>query len=313
MGKSMKKASLLILNYNGIDIIKKCLSTIMQLPDIQNETHEVIFIDNASDDDSVQYVEDNYPSVKILNMPENKFIFALNDGILVAKNDIVVFLNNDIYVKNDFITPLLKHFDDSSVFAVSSRVINVSRMADQGTRTRGVFSNGLIYYEPLAHVDKATNCFFAVGGQAAFSKSKLIEIGMLDKLFYPMYHEDIDLSYRAWKRGWTIKYEPNSVVYHLGGVTSKKVFTKFQYESMVEKNKFLLVLKNITDRDMYMKTVFLLPFRLIQALLKGNFAQIAGFFKMILQIPELVRSRKNAKVLAKLTDKQVFEIVGNIK
>ena len=308
----MKKASLLILNYNGIDIIKKCLSTIMQLPDIQNETHEVIFIDNASDDDSVQYVEDNYPSVKILNMPENKFIFALNDGILVAKNDIVVFLNNDIYVKNDFITPLLKHFDDPSIFAVTSRIIEANSGREQGSRKKGLYSKGMIHYMPLPHINKITDTFFAVGGQSAFDKNKLLEIGCLDELFYPMYHEDIDLSYRAWKRGWKIKYEPESVIYHLGGMTSKKVFTRRELRTIIEKNKFLLVWKNITDLPLLVQHLFWLPLRLLKAFLQLDVEIILGFLKALRQLPEVNVKRKQAKRYNKFSDKDVFKIVNSI-
>jgi GT2 family glycosyltransferase len=285
----------------------------MVLPDISKGVHEVIFIDNNSSDESVNYVKNNHPSVKILKMPQNKFIFALNDGVLAAKNDIVIFLNNDIYVENDFISPLLKHFDDPSVFAVTSRIIEAKTGKEQGSRTKGVFSNGIIYYEPLPHVEEASDCFFAVGGQAAFDKKKLIEIGMLDNLFYPMYHEDIDLSYRAWKHGWRVKYEPKSVIYHLGATTTNKVFTQFQFKSMVERNKFLLVFKNITDKDLFFKTILLFPFRLIQAFFKGNFEQVAGFFKVFKKIPILLQSRINAKKYAKLMDKQVFKIVSNIK
>ena len=69
----------------------------------------------------------------------------------------------------------------------------------------------------------------------------LDEIGSIDPLLWPMYHEDIELSYRAWKRGWRIRYAPDAIAHHRGGHSSKKAFSQRQLRSFVRQNEFVLL------------------------------------------------------------------------
>ena len=80
-------------------------------------------------------------------------------------------------------------------------------------------------------------------------------MGSIDELLWPMYHEDIELSYRAWKNGYRIVYAPGSVCHHLGGHTSRKVFTPTQLRSFVRQNELLMVWKDVTDPVMLLEHV----------------------------------------------------------
>ncbi len=93
-----------------------------------------------------------------------------------------------------------------------------------------------------------TDCFFAVGGQSFFRHEMLKEIGSIDPLLWPMYHEDIELSYRAWKRGWRVRYAPDAVAHHVGGHSSRRVFSPSQLRSFVRQNEYLTIWKDVTDR-----------------------------------------------------------------
>ena len=140
----------------------------------------------------------------------------------------VAFLNNDIVVEDEFVERCLARFEDGDdVFAVCPRILEMSG-GEQGSRTSGYWHRGLIFYRPLPHSPAPTDCFFAVGGQSFFRHEMLKEIGSIDPLFWPMYHEDIELSYRAWKRGWRVRYAPDAVAHHVGGHSSRRVFSPSQ-------------------------------------------------------------------------------------
>jgi GT2 family glycosyltransferase len=232
------------------------------------------------------------------------------DGVYAAQSDVVLFLNNDIVVEPDFLEPLLKHFTDPTVFGVTARIKEATTGLDQGARTAGVYHRGMLYYQIKPHVNRITNTFFAVGGQSAFDRKKLLELGGLDRLYWPLYDEDIDLSYRAWKRGWLVKYEPNSVIHHLGSVTSKKVFTQEQLDCIKAKNRLLLIWKNINDPELFRQHLLWLGPRLIRSRFKlASDSFYKGFVAARRQFNEVCLARKQASYHARLTDRQVFDII----
>lgn len=251
------RASLIVLNYNGREVLEPCLDSLRRA---KSEADEIIVVDNASTDGSVDTLVDE-PGLRVLRLPENTFIFGLNKGLEIAQGNFVAFLNNDIVVEPDLVDRCIGRFDDGAdVFAVCPRILEIGG-ADQGSRTAGFWHRGLIFYRPLPHSSTPSDCFFAVGGQSFFRREMLDEIGSIDPLFWPMYHEDVELSYRAWKRGWRVRYEPIAVAHHVGGHSSQRVFTPAQLRSFVRQNEFLTVWKNVTDRRLLAEHVLLLADR----------------------------------------------------
>ena len=137
-----------------------------------------------------------------------------------------------------------------------------------------------------------TDCFFAVGGQSFFRRSMLDELGSIDPLLRPMYHEDIELSYRAWKRGWRIRYEPNAVAHHEGSHSSKRVFSQAQLRSFVRQNEYLTVWKNVTDRRLLLEHAALVPLRLLTALLSDGLADAGRLRTAASRLSAVARARK---------------------
>jgi GT2 family glycosyltransferase len=129
----------------------------------------------------------------------------------------------------------------------------------------------------LPDIQHRSTCFFALGGQAVFSRSKYLEIGGFDELFWPLYHEDIDLSYRAWRRGWRVLYEPRSVIHHLGAQTSSKEYKSDEIRTVVTQNMFLFQWKNIDDPAMRAAHWAWLPLRLARAAVMGDVPFLQGF------------------------------------
>lgn len=306
-------SSLIVLNYNTGEFINTCLASIEKAVRKSKYQHEIILVDNASHDNSVSLVKQKFPNVKIVQNATNRYIFGLKDGVAVAENKYVLFLNNDIVVDEDFLDPLLENFKDPELFAVTARILELLTGKDQGARTRCIYKEGILFYESLPHVNKKTDCFFAVGGQSAFDKEKLLAIGSLDELFWPLYHEDIELSYRAWKCGYKILYEPQSVINHYGGMSSVKVFTKTQLRSFVAQNEFLMVWKNFTDKKMIRDICLYHPLRFLKAVLTFDFGRVRGYSRAIVRIGPMLIARKKVKRLFKRADQEVLAIICQIK
>ena len=113
------KCSLIILNYNGRDLLKKFMPSVLQAVEYDGRAHEVIVVDNDSTDGSQEYIRKYLPSTKLIAMPSNRYMDGYNEGIKASKYDIVVILNNDIEVEKYFLRPLLSHFNDNDIFAVN--------------------------------------------------------------------------------------------------------------------------------------------------------------------------------------------------
>src|SRR4051794_39856598 len=151
-----------------------------------SDDDELIVVDNGSKDGSGARVAKAYPRVRLVQLPENTYIFGLNEGVAVSTGRYVAFLNNDMTVEPGFIDSCIAGFDSPDIFAVCPRILELGGK-EQGSRTSGKWHRGLIFYSPLPHSEKPTDCFFAVGGQSFFDHSKLLEIGSIDPLLRPMY------------------------------------------------------------------------------------------------------------------------------
>lgn len=221
----MRFVSVVIANWNGRHLLEQSLPSVLAA---LREGDEVIIVDNGSQDDSVDFLLKHFPSVRLICLPKNYgFSIANNLGVLVAKNDIVVLLNNDMQPEADFLEPLLGHFDDPKVFAVGCKLLHPDGSPDHANRTRLIVSGGFLSItserdaKRLSQITQPEEQVYAQGGGAAFDRHKFLELGGFDPIFSPAYFEDVDLSLRALQKGWRIIYEPRSIVWHLGAQTSR--------------------------------------------------------------------------------------------
>lgn len=303
------RASLIVLNFNGREVIESCINSLVEAKAPEDE---IIVVDNASSDGSFESLKKRR-DIRLLRLDENTFIFGLNRGLEIARGRFVAFLNNDILVEPEFVDRCLGRFlDGMDVFAVCPRVLDMNG-DDQGSRTSGFWLRGLIFFRPLPHSSEPTDCFFAVGGQSFFRRDMLDEIGSIDPLFRPMYHEDVELSYRAWKRGWRIRYEPSAIAHHVGGHSSQRVFTPSQLRSFVRQNEFLTVWKNITDASLLAEHVALIPFRLAAALLRRDWPTTVGFAHAARRLGEVRVARRTARAHMRVSDNRVLRRLSEIR
>jgi len=305
------RCSLIVLNYDERELVVACVRSML---DAIGPDDEIIVVDNGSTDGSADAIDEAfpsavYPAVRVVRLPENRYIFSLNAGLEVSRGRYVAFCNNDMVVESNFVSEALACFVSDDIFAVCARVLDRNGY-EQGTRTSGYWKHGLLFFQPLPHDERSTDCFFAVGGQSFFRRDLLMELGSIDELLWPMYHEDIELSYRAWKSGYRVVYAPGSVTHHMGGATSRRVFTATQLRSFVRQNELLTVWKDITDPLLILDHLVWIVPRLVMAVVHHDKGTLIGFVAALRRLPQALRARRGPRAGFRLTDRQVLERVS---
>lgn len=230
--------SIIIVNWNTQDILKKCLKSIYT--QTQHINFEVILIDNASSDDSVQMVKEIFPEVILIENQENRgFAAANNQGIAIAKGRYVLLLNSDTVILNNAISKTISFADDNPEAAVvGCRVLNPDRSLQPTcfmfpSILNMVLSSSYLYKllprskffgrermtwwdrSDVREVDVVIGCFMLVRPQA------IEQVGMMDEQYF-MYCEETDWCYRFKQTGWKNVFTPEAEIIHLGGVSSRQ-------------------------------------------------------------------------------------------
>lgn len=210
----MKSVCLAILNYNGQKHLEYLLPTACAAAKIYPGHCSVLVLDNRSPNRDVEWVKRGFPSVRVMVAPENDFLFSYNWLLPQLSEEVVVLLNNDLRLDEQFLEPLLRHFQSADVFAVSASSYDWEGEERTIGPARLIFRNGLYgwHYEPQNQ--KLCHTLFTSGGFMAVDRRKFMELGGFSRLFHPAYCEDLDLGFRAWRRGWRSIYEPASIVWH---------------------------------------------------------------------------------------------------
>lgn len=303
-----RSISIVISTFNGKELLEKYLPSVLEAcKNYSFENTELIVVDDASSDGTDDYLKSNFPFIKVIKQQINKgFGVSANYGIFSAKNRIVVLLNNDVEVANNFLSFFLHHFEDKNLFAVRPGLKNISEdEIIKHPKIGGRFKYG--FFDVTRKVKEKTNfAFFAGGGASIYDREKFIELDGFDEMFSPFYFEDVDLSYRAWKRGWKIIYEPKCLVYHQGGATILKFYPSKYINIIAERNKYFLIWKNITDIKLILEHLLFVPVRIIIFLLRGNFTPLAGLFCALKYLDKIIKKRKIEKQFMKASDITVF-------
>jgi len=295
----MNKIDIVILNYNGAEILPQCLPSVVDAAKRSPLPCQVIILDNKSSDNSLAYIRKNFPQVKIEIAKENRVLFSYNDLIPKLDSDIIILLNNDIKVEPDFISPLIPHFSSPSVFAVAPKQMNFNGIGYNGGKNKIEFKNGLIkagqdlYGDDNLIMERPGQTFY--NANAAFDRSKFLELGGFDEIYAPFTWEDTDLGYRAWKSGYKFIYEPKSVIYHNESYTFDRETKNIRNRRIItRRNSFIFTWKNISDPRLLLTHIILLPWNLLAGIFT-DWARIAAFFEALQYIPRIITKRKLAK------------------
>jgi len=300
----LKNVSIVIPHYNRVDLLKECLSSIFALDEFKNQDNEVLVVDDGSSNNSVEFIKSNFPTVRIIqNRVNESFGYSCNRGIKQAKNELILLLNNDCLVTEGFLAPLIRHFQDDKVFTVTPKLYGWDKTTFEWGMEMGEFKEGYIHFwneKETGNGDriyKTSPTSFAIGAAMIFRKRDFLWLGGFDSLYRPYCWEDIDISYRAWKRGLKVLYEPESIVYHKWKATIGK------YKRSLEiKNEIIFIWKNITDFSMLISHFVRLPFKTYT----NGMPFLAGFSWAFILLPFVFLERLKERKYETVSDKRVL-------
>lgn len=261
----LPKIAIVILNWNGAKLFPDFLPSIVEHS--QGENIEIIIADNGSTDDSLQVLQSDFPEVTILDLKQNYgFALGYNVALQQIKADYFVLVNSDVKVAENWIDPCIKHFkNDPKVVAVQPKVLSYNKPEEfEYAGAAGGFIDKFGYPfcrgRILDHVEKDENQYdisseiFWATGACMFVRAGVFNTsGGLDADFWA-HMEEIDWCWRMKNQGHKIIYEPQSVIYHLGGGSleygnPRKVFLNFR-------NNLYMLYKNL-PKHKFKRTLFI--------------------------------------------------------
>ena len=263
------KVSIVVPNWNGMKFVGMCLDSLAQL---DFEGHEVIVVDNGSIDGSREMIEEQYPWVRLLKMPDNMgFAIACNEGIKASNAEYIVLLNNDIEVTPDWLKELyegmqrhpecgmgttkMMFLDNRDVFYNTGDLFH--SWSAGGGRGQGEKDTG--QYEEEDYV------FGACAGAGIYRREFFNQVGLFDEDFF-IFAEDVDINMRGQLKGLKAVYLPKAKVYHIGTATVGLYSDRYVY--LCKRNDIWVFIKNYS-LSLYFKYLF--------SIWKHQFADIKYF------------------------------------
>ncbi|WP_405377643.1 glycosyltransferase family 2 protein [Nonlabens sp. Asnod3-A02] len=307
------KIAIVILNWNGVDLLKTYLPSVVE----HSKDHVIYLADNASADNSIPWTTATYPEVKIIAMDKNRgYAGGYNVALKSVQEEVVCLLNSDVAVTAGWCDVIANRFQtDSSLAACQPKILDDKRKdyfeyagAAGGFLDRYAYPycRGRIFdtiEKDLGQYNDAINLHWASGACLFLRVSSYNEVHGLDEDYFA-HQEEIDLCWRLRHAGYTINYQPDSVVYHLGGgtlatINPRKTFYNFR-------NSLYNIIKN--DRSSFwIGTLFIrmvldgiAAFKfLIEFKLAHFMAVLKAHFYFYLKLISLFKKRKSVKRLIK--------------
>lgn len=299
--------AVVILNWNGIKLLEQFLPSV-----VKNSDGSTIYVaDNASTDGSVKFVQQHFPSVKIIQNKENGgYAKGYNEALKNLTEDIFVLLNSDVEVTQNWLTPIISEFKkDSNLVASQPKILDYkNKDYFEYAGAAGGFIDQLGYpfcrgrifntiEKDEGQYNDVKEIFWATGACLFVRKEAFNNVGGFDKDFFT-HQEEIDLCWRLQTNGNSIKYIGTSTVFHVGGATlsasnSKKTFYNFR-------NTLLMLLKNVKGSKVWLlifTRLLLDGLAGIQFLLQGKWkhtlAIVKAHFSFYALTPKFLEKRKN--------------------
>jgi GT2 family glycosyltransferase len=259
--------SVVVVNFNGRGYLEDCLRSLREL-DYPPEQVEVVFIDNASTDGSVELVRGSFPEVRVLvNDTNTGFSPAVNQGARVAGGEYLALINNDAEADRAWLREAVRVLEaERTVACVACKILRADRRTvDFAGGQMGFYGHG--FAKDVEHSESAGGALrrtlFASGGAMVTRTALFLETGGFDETYFAFF-EDVDFGWRLWVLGHEVVYVPDSKVFHRHhGTIERFGYARERY--LLERNALATIFKNYED-DRLART---LPASLVLTIARG--------------------------------------------
>lgn len=309
-------ASIIIVNWNGRDHLVRCLDA------LERQTahdFEVIVVDNASSDGSVEAIRSRFPAVRVIRNERNLgFAAGNNVGIRASTAPYVVTLNNDTVPSPEWLASLIEvAYSDRSVGMVASRMVFAARPDVINSAGIALDMAGIAWDRlggmPMPAGDRQCEVFGPCAGAALYRRTMLDEIGLFDEDFFA-YLEDVDLAWRARLAGWRCLYAPGAVVTHVHSATGVEgsPFKSFH----LGRNKLWCIAKNYPSPQLFLWLPVIAGFDLAAVVYgvvaRGDLAALRGRLAGLRGLRAQFRKRREVQRLREVPFSELARLMSPV-
>ncbi len=303
---SKPKVSIIVSNFNGIQLglIQNCVNSLIE-PGYQN--WELIVVDNASTDDSVEYLQKKFKKLDncfIVENSSNMYSRGLNLGGKKASGKYLAYLNNDTEITENYLGNLVKAFEENKKLAIAQgKLLNYYKrdIVDSAGETMDIYGNPVtlgIGEKDLQQYDQTNEILSASGSACMVQKRFFEKIGGYDPDFGIGY-EDMDLALRVRRLGYKIQRFPSAIVYHKRAATDLAPFIKVKVKWHFNKNRITTMIKNYPVKLLFktlpITLLLYLGIAFYEWLIRRNWQmgwlRISSIFWCIFNLPIILASR----------------------
>jgi GT2 family glycosyltransferase len=304
-----KSVSVVLPNYNGKKLMEVYLPSVMIALKNADIPYEVIIVDDCSKDDSVVFIQQHYPEVKLVVNGKNVgFAGTCNRGIKEATMELTLLLNSDVQLSPDYFAGQWKYFEHADTFGVMGRIMSKDGEYIEDA-ARILFYLGCrikanrFYYNENA--EEWAYTAYLSGANALVDTAKLKELNGFDEIYSPFSSEDSDLSTRAWLLGWKCYYEHSSVCYHQVSASIKKNIKSRLVSTVYFRNRFIFQQIHLSGIRAYLLPLYILVVEVMAKMLIGKI-WIWESYREYLEMSEQIRTSKEK--LSSLKDKHASSL-----
>ncbi len=306
------KTAIVILNWNGQKLLEQFLPSIINF----SKNSEIYVADNASTDNSIEFIKQNFPIVKIVKNDTNGgYAKGYNDALKHIKADIYCLINSDIEVTENWLSPILTIFkNEENTAIIQPKILDFKdKTKFEYAGAGGGFIDKFGYPYCRGRIfdtietdnkqfDDISDIFWGSGACFFIRSAIFHKLGGFDEDYFA-HQEEIDLCWRVKNLGYDIKYVGKSVVYHVGGATLQNINPYKTYLNF--RNSLLTLLKNLPSNSVFfiifsrlildgiagIKFAFSFKFTHTFAIIKAHFSFYANLFKFLKKRKQLTQKQ----------------------
>jgi len=247
----VKETAVVILNWNGKDLLERFLPSVTKF----SHQADVVIVDNASTDESLSFLEQNYPTIQVVSLDKNLgYAGGYNKGLSFLNYKNYILLNSDVEVTEDWLTPILDFYHShENVGCIQPKILDLNHRTkfEYAGASGGFMDKDLFAFcrgrllseleEDNGQYDSITEVFWASGAALFISDELFKSCGGFDEDFFA-HMEEIDLCWRLQNSGYTHYCIPQSTIFHLGGGTLSKLSSHKTYLNF--RNNLYIIAKN---------------------------------------------------------------------
>lgn len=301
------KISIIIVNYNGKDILKSALNSVKKS---SFKDYEILVVDNNSSDGSQEFISKNYKNIKFIRNKENLGYTGINSALPYCKGKYILFLNNDIELHKNCIKELLKVIEsDERIGMAAPRLVNYY---NKKLKSGGTWVSRAFYAGHIAGNGKLKEIPYL--GVGLIRKNIVDKFGYLFDKDYFIYGEDLDLGLRIRLLGYKVVFAPDAILYHMHAVTTDKD-EKHRFAFLLERNLLITYFKIFSLKNILLFLPYVLFLRFIAIILdilalkiSMALARLKALLFIIANMNSIIKKRCETQKLRRADDSYILEV-----